>query len=129
MLQDNIWIEVGEGLLAIFLFSMARLFVKKYVLPCVMPYFMAYIWRPILTYLPILVRNPTKSSSVQADKLVQDTEVSAPTFAINKHRNISTPGLAPVIGLKSKKSIIEDTLPSMTASKTQFSKPESRVST
>ena len=54
---------------------------------------------------------------------------SAPTFAINKHRNISTPVLAPVIDLKSKKSIIEDSLPSMTASKTQFSKPESRVST
>ena len=52
---------------------------------------------------------------------------SAPIFAINKHRNISTPVLAPVIDLKSKKSIIEDSLPSMTASKTQFSKPESRV--
>lgn len=53
---------------------------------------------------------------------------SAPTFAaVNKHRTFSTPVLAPVIDLKSKKSIVEEPLP-MAATKTQFSKPEGRGS-
>merc|ERR1739844_252938 len=55
---------------------------------------------------------------------------SAPTFAaINKHRTFSSPILAPVIDLKSKKSavLVEEPLPT-SATKTQFSKPESRGS-
>ena len=53
---------------------------------------------------------------------------SAPTFAaINKHRTFSTPVLAPVIDLKTKKPTVQEEPLPTAATKTQFSKPEGRV--